>query len=161
MDFQRLERLLVKHKDAVYRQMVRVCGNKDEAEDALASAILAALRTQSEIADEEAFSSWLSTIGRRICARMHRRPAFAPIIEEISVSDDPVIEMEVMKSCVREALDGLPVTMKQIYIDCEIDEIPIEEAAMKGGISLAAAKSRLHRARKIVRARLDRSICGS
>ena len=43
MDF---ERLTNQHRDAVYRQMVRVCGNQEDAEDVLIEALLRAYRGQ-------------------------------------------------------------------------------------------------------------------
>ena len=42
MDFERLSH---QHKDAVYRQMVRVCGNREDAEDVLIEALLKAYRS--------------------------------------------------------------------------------------------------------------------
>ena len=41
MDF---ERLAIEHKDAVYRQMIRACGNREDAEDVLIEALLKAYR---------------------------------------------------------------------------------------------------------------------
>jgi RNA polymerase sigma factor (sigma-70 family) len=40
-DFDALTRL---HKDSVYRQMLRVCGNREDAEDVLVEALLKAYR---------------------------------------------------------------------------------------------------------------------
>lgn len=161
MSPDRLERLLNEHKDAVYRQMVRVCGNKEDAEDALASAVLAALQTRTEIHEDGAFRSWLSTIGTRVCVRMRKHPSFAPILEEIEATEGDGMEMGVLKSCVKEAVDALPAAMRDVYVACEIEEQTLEEVALHLDISVAAAKSRLHRARKLVRDMLDHSVCGS
>jgi len=38
------EALANEHKDAVYRQMIRVCGNREDAEDVLVEALLKAYR---------------------------------------------------------------------------------------------------------------------
>ena len=59
MDFERLMKL---HKDAVYRQLVRTCGNRDDAEDALVEALTSAHRSLETLRDEKAFRGWLAQI---------------------------------------------------------------------------------------------------
>ena len=64
MDFERLSH---QHKDAVYRQMVRVCGNREDAEDVLIEALLKAYRSLGDLAAPEAFRAWLARIANRVC----------------------------------------------------------------------------------------------
>ncbi len=59
MDFERLSH---QHKDAVYRQMVRVCGNREDAEDVLIEALLKAYRSLGDLAAPEAFRAWLAAL---------------------------------------------------------------------------------------------------
>ena len=47
MDF---EALANEHKDAVYRQLIRACGNREDAEDVLVEALLKAYRNLSNCA---------------------------------------------------------------------------------------------------------------
>ena len=54
------ERLANQHKDKVYRQMVRVCGNHEDAEDVLIEALLKAYRHMEQLHDVESFRPWLS-----------------------------------------------------------------------------------------------------
>ena len=51
------ERLANQHKDLVYRQMVRVCGNREDAEDVLIEALLRAYRHLDQLRDSVAFRS--------------------------------------------------------------------------------------------------------
>jgi RNA polymerase sigma-70 factor (ECF subfamily) len=53
------EKLANQHKDAVYRQMVRVCGNREDAENVLIEALLKAYRNLDLLRDAVAFRSWL------------------------------------------------------------------------------------------------------
>jgi DNA-directed RNA polymerase specialized sigma24 family protein len=55
------------HKDAVYRQMIRVCNHREDAEDALATALLLAFKSYDRLESDEAFRTWLGTIGKRVC----------------------------------------------------------------------------------------------
>jgi DNA-directed RNA polymerase specialized sigma24 family protein len=63
-DFDALTR---QHKDSVYRQLLRVCGNHEDAEDVLVEALLKAYRHLNQLRDSEAFRAWLAQIGRRVC----------------------------------------------------------------------------------------------
>ena len=169
MDF---DRLAARHKDAVYRQMVRACGNRDDAEDALVEALLAAYKALPQIRDEESFRGWLAVVGRRVCSRIQRREALLPVLslsgsetEELQVPDFSAdvaahVEGRELTDCVKSAIAVLPKPMREVYEMREIEGRSAEETARKLGISIPALKSRLHRARNIVRASLDQSVCG-
>ncbi len=162
------EELLATHKDAVYRQMVRVCGNYDDADDALAEAMLRAYRAMDSLRDPEQFRAWLAMIGRRVCSRMHRRPDMLPLLElageERLVSEEPspelIAEANETKDCIVRVLSGLPDEYRDVYEMRELQQMSGEEVAEKLGLSLAAMKSRLHRAREWVRSHLDDAMCG-
>lgn len=165
MDAARFERLANRHRDAVYRQMVRVCRNADDAADALATAMMQAFQAAEQLDSEDAFRAWLATIGRRVCARMRSHPAIRNVLEfaeERGLISSMVEEMEMgmLKGCVQEAVGELKPGYREVYEMCEIEERTLQEAAEALGISVAAAKSRLHRARAQVRERLNQSICG-
>ncbi|HEY0868431.1 MAG TPA: RNA polymerase sigma factor [Fimbriimonas sp.] len=159
------ERLANRHKDAVYRQMVRVCGSHEDAEDALAEALLSAYKAADNLRSEEAFRGWLATIGRRACLRLRRRDLVAPILalNDLEVPADGSLEEEVelgrMKGCVNAAVTALPDIYRDTYVLREIEGRSAEEVAKELGLSIAAVKSRLHRARKLVREHLDQSLC--
>jgi RNA polymerase sigma-70 factor (ECF subfamily) len=164
------DRLVKQHKDAVYRQMVRACGNHDDAEDVLVEALLAAYRALPNIRDENAFQGWLAVVGRRVCSRIQKHEALRPVLslsglgEEIEVADsrqDPVAEsdQEELAMCVKKAVANLPEALRDVYLRREIEGKPAEETAVGLGITVAAVKSRLHRARQSVRKSLDQSVC--
>lgn len=162
-----IEDLILEHKDAVYRQMVRVCGDYDDAEDALAEAMLRAYQASESLRDEESFRAWLATIGRRVCGRMRRHASLAPVIAlaGMDLAADPAptpdeeAAMSETKSCIRSAIESLGHEYREVYVLREMEGISGEEVAERLGISLAAMKSRLHRARAMVRESLDRSVC--
>lgn len=164
MDATRFEKLVNQHKDSVYRQMARVCSHREDAEDALATALMLAFQSADRLSSEEAFRSWLSTIGRRVCTRMRSSPSMQPVLElaedlKVINNDPEPFEMEVLKGCVQEAVNDLPEIYREVYQACEIEERTVPEVAEGLGLSVAATKSRLLRARAMVRERLDHSIC--
>jgi RNA polymerase sigma-70 factor (ECF subfamily) len=166
------DRLLARHKDAVYRQMVRVCGNRDDAEDALVEAMLSAYRAMGQLEDPAAFGGWLATIARRVCLRMRRREELAPILNldasptltQTLADPGPLpleaLEMGELKACVQQAVGRLPELYRDVYVMREVEERTANETAARLGLTIPALKSRLHRARAMVREALDQGVCG-
>ena len=127
------DRLVSQHKDAVYRQMVRMCGNADDAEDVLGEALLKAYRAMDQLGDEEAFRGWLAIIARRTCGRLKRREALAPVWSLAELADFGVeptdtarlpdvqaIEAET-KSCLLAVIASLPPIYRESNEACEAD----------------------------------------
>jgi RNA polymerase sigma-70 factor (ECF subfamily) len=169
MDFERLSH---QHKDAVYRQMVRVCGNREDAEDVLIEALLKAYRSLDDLAAPEAFRSWLARIANRVCWQLRKRESLAPLLQ-LSVLEEsggeladrsPSAEEQAgaaeMKQLFMAALNSLPEDVRAVYELRAIEELSGEQTASRLGISLAAMKSRWHRARKLMRERLDAALAG-
>ena len=164
MEAHAFDRLVRSHKDSVYRQMVRVCGQREDAEDALATALMLAFRASAKLKSEDAFRGWLATIGTRVCMKMRSNAKIELAYEfaeerGLLATDARTLEMRVMKSCVADALGSLSSSARQIYEMCEIEQRTIKEAAEIAGVSLAAAKTRLLRARAKMRTLLDESLC--
>ncbi|HRK22565.1 MAG TPA: RNA polymerase sigma factor [Fimbriimonadaceae bacterium] len=154
------------HKDAVYRQIARVCGNYDDAQDVLVQTLLAAYKSIDQVRDPEAMRGWLATIGRRICRRMKQREAVAPILQLVegeepaewpNLEDD--LETGRIRDCVKEALSAIPEPYREVYLLRDIEEVSGEETAERLGITLPNMKSRLRRARRMVREALDAGLC--
>jgi RNA polymerase sigma-70 factor (ECF subfamily) len=164
MDF---EALANKHKDAVYRQMLRVCGNREDAEDVLIEALFRAYRYLDKLERPEAFRAWLARIGRRVCWRLKRREAVLPLIQlsqmeeegfEIpSTSPTPDAQWDAMemKQQLKSAFQALPEGNRRVYEMRDLENQPGTKVAKALRISPAAMKSRLYRARALLRDRLD------
>jgi RNA polymerase sigma-70 factor (ECF subfamily) len=167
------EKLANQHKNAVYRQMVRVCGNREDAEDVLIEALLKAYRNLDRLRDAVAFRSWLGKIAQRVCWQLKQKEALMPLLQlsaleeegrEIS-ADEPSVEAKIAarqtKQILDEAIRELPELYAEVYKLRDIDELSGDEVATRLGISTTAMKSRLHRARELLRQRLDQALAGS
>lgn len=164
LDFDRLSR---EHKDSVYRQMLRVCGNHEDAEDVLVEALLKAYRHLDQLRDSAAFRAWLAQIARRVCWQLKEREALLPLLQlstleeegrEIAggeLTPEEKLARGEMKHLLDDAIEALPTVYRAVYQLRDIEDRPGDEVASKLGISRAAMKSRLHRARELVRAHLD------
>jgi len=164
MDF---ERLVNEHKDSVYRQMIRTCGNREDAEDVLIDALLKAYRNLDQLRAQEAFRTWLGQIAQRVCWQLKKREALLPILQlseleaqgQELAGDSPALDatlaMRQMKELMMNAVEALPEQYRDVYRLRDLEELSGEEVARRLHISLQSMKSRLHRARATVRESLD------
>ena len=164
MDF---EALANQHKDAVYRQLMRACGNREDAEDVLIEALLKAYRNLDQLHESCAFRAWLAQIGRRVCWQLKQREALLPILQLSALegegmqlasdqeSAETTVERQQMKALLQQAIESLPQSEREVYELRDIRELGGEETAAQLNITLAAMKSRLYRARTNLRRYLD------
>ncbi len=166
------EALTKRHKDSVYRQMIRVCGNREDAEDVLVEALLKAYRHLHQLRDSAAFRAWLAQIAKRVCWQLKERESLLPLLQLSSLEDEGreipqsglspegQLARQQMKELLDDAIAALPALYRSVYELRDIQDRPGDEVAQKLGISPAAMKSRLHRARDLVRAHLDAALTG-
>lgn len=164
------ERLANENKDAVYRQMLRVCGNREDAEDVLIEALLKAYRNLENLRDSGAFRAWLAQIARRVCWQLKKREALLPLLQLSALEEEglgiaskepppeAIAATREMKRILFDAVASLPDEYREVYELRDMQERPGEEVAGQLGISLPAMKSRLHRARELMRERLDAAL---
>lgn len=158
------------HKDSVYRQMLRVCGNRQDAEDVLIEALLKAYRHLDQLRDSSAFRAWLAQIARRVCWQLKEQEALLPLLQlsmlEAEGREIPGSELTPeaqfargqMKQLLDDAVAVLPSLYQSVYKLRDIENRPGDQVAKKLGISGAAMKSRLHRARELIGLHLDAAL---
>jgi RNA polymerase sigma-70 factor (ECF subfamily) len=164
------EKLANEHKDAVYRNMIRVCGNREDAEDVLIEALLKAYRHLDQLRDDRAFQPWLGQIAKRVCWQLKKREALLPLLQlsmleeegkEIQ-NDEPPVDAQLaareMKELFQRAVRQLPPLYQDVYRLRDIEDLSGPDVEKKLGITQAAMKSRLHRARDLMRQYLDSAL---
>jgi len=164
------DELANENKDSVYRQMLRVCGNREDAEDVLIEALLKAYRNLEQLRDSRAFRAWLAQIARRVCWQLKEREALLPLMRlseledeghEIASKEAPpeaAAAAREMKEILLGAVAELPTEYRKVYELRDVKELSGEDVARRLGISLAAMKSRLYRARELLREKLDAAL---
>ena len=161
---------MARHQAAVFRFATAVSRDSSEAEDALQETFLAAWRGAASFRGEEA-RPWLLTIARRAVYRLHRRregePSDFVSIEDLGQkagwgSEDPETEMASLqdRALLRHALSRLPATYREVLVLRELESFSGNEVASMTGLSLAAVKSRLHRARLALTAAVKEEVSG-
>jgi RNA polymerase sigma-70 factor (ECF subfamily) len=164
------ETLANQHKDEVYRQMIRACGNREDAEDVLVEALVKAYNHLDQLRDAATFRACLAQIARRVCWQLKQREALHPLLQlsmveeeghEIPSGEQPLdqqVALRQMSALLHEAVDKLGEEYRSVYVWRDLEDVPAKEVAERLGITVAAVKSRLHRARENVRNALDAAL---
>jgi len=123
-----------------------------DVDDAVQEALLVMSRRLSSLKVLAAFSGWLFKVVQRECRRLGRRAFhYDPYDEEraerwLASQDDASLRTELVQT-----LESLPRDYLQVILLRDFEELSIAEIAQELGLTTAAAKSRLHRARALAR----------
>ena len=170
-----MEQLLMRAQEAAYRFSLLVCGHPEDAEDVMQDALLKTYRYVNRIDQPDAFRTWLYSTVRNACLMKRRRRAGEPARFEsiehgidrpdgttaaINVVDrgrpvDERLIAEGMDQRLREALGKLPPAYRMIVVMREMEGLSTREVAAVTGYSEANVKTRLHRARLMLRRHLE------
>lgn len=163
-DAAAMERLLVRAQEVAFRFSLLVCGHVEDAEDVMQDALLRTYRHVSEIKDPHAFRTWLYSTVRNACLMKRRRRAGEPAqfvpagaIDIAGAGRPP--DQQLIDSWIdrrlHAALATLPGTLRAIVVLREIEGLSTREVAQVTGITEANVKTRLHRARVLLRRELE------
>jgi RNA polymerase sigma-70 factor (ECF subfamily) len=146
---------------------LRLCGRPEDAEDVLQESLLAAARGLPGFRGEASISTWLFSIVRSFCIKKRRRRRSVVAVsmdtdaalesKGIRSTDrgpDEILESTRLSRALEQAIAGLAPSLRDALLLRDVEGLPATEAALALGLSVAALKSRLHRARATVRRRL-------
>jgi RNA polymerase sigma-70 factor (ECF subfamily) len=148
-----------------YTLAVRLTGNEEDARDVVQDAYLRAWKGLKRFRGDAQFTTWMYRITANVSYThvQKRKRLRTANLEDVEEPVDARLESrpEAMAESVSglaeltEAVDRLPQTLRQIVILKDVYGLPHEAIAEELGISVAAAKVRLHRGRKKLRDLLD------
>lgn len=172
-DFQAFEALVNRYEGKVYRLAIRMLRNPQDAEDALQETFLQVYRGLKTFEGRSNFSTWLFRLATNVCLMKIRHrgtePAGMlpledylpqhedgehPLIQEWPEKPEEILLNKESREKMTEALEKLPPEYRAVFILRDIEGFSNSEAGEALGISVAAVKSRLHRARLALRGML-------
>jgi len=147
----------------MYGLAYRLLGNEDDARDVVQEAYLRVYRALPKFRGEAAFTTWLYRITANAAYTYMRRRGRqrADSLEGIEEpeSQAPRPEEVSQNLSLREALSAqlqiLPPEQRAVVVMKDVYDLPHDVIAKELGISVTAAKVRLHRARKRLRTALE------
>lgn len=160
-----LEALLARHEARLYRFAHRLCRHREDAEDVLQDSLLAAARGLPGFRGASSLSTWLYAIARSFCIKKRRRSVFAPTEVSLEgearlavrgVADparrpDEALEASRLEKALEQAIASLDRPYREVLLLRDVEGLSAAEVAEVTGLSVAAVKTRLHRARGRVR----------
>lgn len=168
------DEIVEEHGPRVYNLLRRLVGNDTDAEDLTHDVLLNAIEKLPTFRGESSLGTWLhkSAVNaalafRRTMAvqRGHRsREPLDTVLEGEQSSETPVRPWSVLpeqavvdretQQLLERAISGLDESYRDVFVLSDVEGLPNAEIAEMLGLTLAAVKSRLHRARMMLRERL-------
>jgi RNA polymerase sigma-70 factor (ECF subfamily) len=158
------------HNQRLYRIARGVVRNDSEAEDIVQEAYVRAFADLDAFRGDSSLATWLSRIvinealgrlrKRRRTVAMPENPQAEIIRFPLNPSDDPerTMAQRQILQLVEQATDSLPDVYRTVFVARVIEGLSIEETADLLGVRPQTVKTRLHRARALVRKALDDQI---
>ncbi|MBA2676315.1 MAG: sigma-70 family RNA polymerase sigma factor [Ramlibacter sp.] len=137
----------------IRRYARRQCHRGSALEDVVQEALIVLYRRVGTVRDGAALAGWLLKVVARLCmlpvlGLLRGADALTEAHEAKHFAAMPTHELRID---VVRALESLPAMYRDILLLRDMEQLTIGEAAARLGITREAAKSRLHRARTLVR----------
>jgi RNA polymerase sigma-70 factor, ECF subfamily len=167
-----VEKALALLQDTVFSFSMRVCGQREDAEDTMQEVLVKSLPYLPKFDNPRALLVWLYKVAKNRCLMSRRKSKFAPMqnlsLEELmpdrkeleSLRQDGAINPEALAirsesaHRLREAIQKLPPQYRIVLVMRDMEGLTDDEVAEITGLRPGTVRVRLHRARLFVRKEL-------
>jgi RNA polymerase sigma-70 factor (ECF subfamily) len=160
----RAERVFYAHAPRVYNLARRMLGNEADAEDVTQEVLLRVLHKLDSFRGEGRLTTWLHRVTvnaslehRRKSLRRREHEMDVPLAEQIHETSEAnacpaqrLLDGE-MREMIEQAIARLPELYREVYVLADIEELSNAEIGEILHLGVAAVKSRLRRARLMMR----------
>jgi RNA polymerase sigma-70 factor (ECF subfamily) len=165
--------IMLRHNRRLYRIARGIVRNDADAEEVVQEAYVRAFMHLADFRGDSSLATWLSRITiNEALGRLRRKRSRPEVqVEEPRLDaqiipfpqtaiDDPekTMAQRQILQLVEQATDNLPENFRLVFITRVIEGMSVEETAEILGIPPETVKTRLHRARRLVREQLDKQI---
>src|SRR5215467_9035343 len=172
-DVRAFGELIERHRSVCLKRAMMMMRNRSDAEDEVQNAFWKAFQRLDQFRGEGSFAAWLGRIVENQCLmriREARNSRFVYLdessdsnvrIELVGQSADPEDQVGVdeVVSLLRREVSRIPPLLQNVMLLRDLDQMPMPDVAVRLGLSIPAAKSRLMRARMELRSRIIKH-CG-
>jgi RNA polymerase sigma-70 factor, ECF subfamily len=174
-DNNSLEEALALLQESVFAFGMRVCGQREDAEDTMQEVLVKALPYLPKFDNSKALTTWLYKVARNRCLESRRKSKFAPkrelSLDELMPNREELERLDGQASIgpegsairgeearrLRDALRDLPPHYRIVLVLRDIEGFTDEEVGEITGLRPGTIRVRLHRARLFVRRELART----
>jgi RNA polymerase sigma-70 factor (ECF subfamily) len=152
------DELIRRWNDPLWGYLRRLAGNDDAAADLLQETWLRVVRGLSRLRDAARLRAWLFGIARRTAMDRLRLRYATPAVADVDVQEvasagsDDNLEADLI--AMHDELARLPVTEREVLTLFYLQELSLTDVADVLGVPVGTVKSRLFRARRLLRAEL-------
>lgn len=159
------DQMVLKYRNRVMGIATRMLVDRGEAEDLAQDVFVKVYRGLPEFQGESLFSTWLFRITANSCLNRRRRRRSGPPVSdgagdpELAASDpssEPhhLLEQKELKIVLEKSIQSLPEEQRIVLMLRDMEGLSYEEIAESLGLELGTVRSRLHRARLQIQARI-------
>jgi len=166
--------IMQRHNRRLYRVARGVLGDESEAEDVVQETYVKAFESLAQFRGDSSLSTWLTRIAiNEALGRKRKRRPMADLAS-LDMADEQG-EMRVLmfpgarldsnpeanagraeiRRLLEHAVDDLPEAFRIVFVMREVEQMSVEETAAQLGIRAETVKTRLHRARRLLREALE------
>ncbi len=167
--------ITTRYNRRLFRIARSILKGDDEAEDVVQSAYLKAFSSLKDFRRDSSLGTWLTRIVmNEALGQLRRRRLVLPFDEsETAMSEGRVISFpgssptvdperavaqRQIQAVLEQAIDELPDLFRTVLVARVLENMSIEETAALLGLQAQTVKTRLHRARRLLRKALERRI---
>lgn len=176
-DHDAFREIMTRHNQRLYRLARMLLKDDAEAEEAVQEAYLRAFTGLAGFRGEAALTTWLTRIvlNEALGRKRRKRPTVelevvetlqqqkAQIISFPTADSDPerhAAQREIRR-LIERAIESLPEPFRLVFVMRDVEEMSIEETAAFLNIRPETVKTRLHRARRLMRQALDQRLASA
>jgi RNA polymerase sigma-70 factor (ECF subfamily) len=162
--------LVERYKDRLFNYLLRLVGNRDDAEEIAQEALVKAYIHAGKYKTIAKFSTWLYTIATNLVRNRMRSRSRAPqifslwskrgsegdeeklidIVDPNRTPEDKINDVE-LGEIINRAIEQIPEKYRTSFVLREINQLSYEEIAAVTGLKLGTVRSRINRARNCFR----------
>jgi RNA polymerase sigma-70 factor (ECF subfamily) len=165
--------IMEQNNQRLYRVARAVMKDDTEAEDVVQETYLRAFFNLSKFRGESSLTTWLTRIALNEALGRKRKQRAMVTLETVETAQEtsaqiikfPAMTTETdpersaaqheIRKLLERAMDALPEPFRVVFVMRDVEEMSIEETAFHLGIRPQTVKTRLHRARRLLRQSLD------
>ena len=174
-DAAAIRAIMKQHNRRLYRMARSILRNDAAAEDALQSAYLNAFRSLADFRGQSSLGTWLTRIvmNEALALARSRKPLLqsdggdAALIggqvipfpaQTATVDPERAMAQSQIQTAVEHAIDEMPEDFRTVLVARVLEEMSVDETAELLGLKAETVKTRLHRARRLLRRAVEKRI---